>query len=60
MFLDRLKERSAPDSKMEKWENKGFNKGQTWQAERSSNTVEPNSKFLTKVEFGRKQERPTQ
>jgi hypothetical protein len=42
MFLDRLRERSAPELRNEKWEdnkNTGVNKGLTWQAERSPNIV---------------------
>lgn len=43
MFLDRLKERSTPEIKTEKWDdnkNNNFNKGMTWQAERSANLIE--------------------
>jgi hypothetical protein len=59
MFLDRLRERSAPEpSKHEKWEdnkNPNLNKGLTWQADRSPALSEPpNDRFLTKVEFARK------
>lgn len=53
MFLDRLRERSAPELRSEKWEdnkNTAVNKGLTWQAERSPNIVESvNDRFLTKI-----------
>jgi hypothetical protein len=59
MFLDRLRERSAPEPpRQEKWEdnkNPNLNKGLTWQAERSPALSEPpNDRFLTKVEFAKK------
>jgi hypothetical protein len=57
MFLDRLRER-APEAKQEKWDdnkNSNFNKGMTWQAERSPNLADPGyDKNLTKVEFSKK------
>jgi hypothetical protein len=56
MFLDRLRERSAPEVRevrTEKWEdnkNIAVNKGLTWQAERSPNIIESvNDRFLTKI-----------
>jgi len=42
MFLDRLKEKTSNDQKGDKWEDKNFNKGMTWQAERSAPISEPN------------------
>jgi hypothetical protein len=53
MFLDRLRERSAPETRSDKWEdnkNAAVNKGLTWQAERSPNIIESvNDRFLTKI-----------
>ena len=40
MFLERLRERTSTESKIEKWgDDKNVNKGMTWQAEKSPNMV---------------------
>lgn len=54
MFNDRLKEKIVPQNKWDDQRNNHFNKGMTWQAEKSEKYIENNDKFMTKFQFAKK------